>query len=446
MGLLPAESVLMKRVSAIALAALLLTGQTPRGNPPTEVSLIPANESSLSGDQGGFSLSKCGSDKVSVVGVDRDGNYLLGPDAWTPNLVSDSSLLTVMPPQPAAPNLFTIRRSPANPPKAGVTVHLIASVTPLPNTGEDPVEGSPIAMTFNSDICGVFTEFAIPSGARAGPQGIVAGPDGNLWFTEMNGNKIAMATTSGTIREFSDSISASSQPRDIIEGPDHNLWFTESAAGRIGKITTAGVIREYPIGSSEPYNIAAGSDDNIWFTQTDGKVGTITTAGKVANTYALKTAAGQARGIAPGPDGSLWVTECANNKIAVVSTDGDVTEYAVPTAASCPSGIVAGPDDNLWFTENAGDKIGRITTAGAVTEYPLPARGRGALGIVAGGDGNLWFAEYSGHAIGEITTEGVVTEFSAGLNEANEPSDVAAGPDGSIWFTDGGTGKIGRLQ
>ena len=37
-------------------------------------------------------------------------------------------------------------------------------------------------------------EFAIP-GPNGGPYGITSGPDGNLWFTEANGNKIGSITT-----------------------------------------------------------------------------------------------------------------------------------------------------------------------------------------------------------------------------------------------------------
>ena len=38
-------------------------------------------------------------------------------------------------------------------------------------------------------IAGTVTEYPIPT-ADSGPQGITAGPDGNIWFTESNTNKI----------------------------------------------------------------------------------------------------------------------------------------------------------------------------------------------------------------------------------------------------------------
>jgi streptogramin lyase len=47
------------------------------------------------------------------------------------------------------------------------------------------------------------TEFPIPT-ANSGPTSITAGPDGALWFTEINSNanKIGRITTAGVIIEF----------------------------------------------------------------------------------------------------------------------------------------------------------------------------------------------------------------------------------------------------
>lgn len=83
----------------------------------------------------------------------------------------------------------------------------------------------------------VITEFPIPT-ALSGPEGITAGPDGNLWFTEAAANKIGRITPDGSITEFPIP-TAASRPRKITAGPDGNLWFTESSGNKIGRITTA---------------------------------------------------------------------------------------------------------------------------------------------------------------------------------------------------------------
>ncbi len=90
----------------------------------------------------------------------------------------------------------------------------------------------------------VITEFPIPT-AGSGPEGIVTGPDGNLWFAEELGNKIGRREPNGTITEFPVPTAASA-PETITVGPDGNLWFTERLGNKIGRITTAGVITEFP--------------------------------------------------------------------------------------------------------------------------------------------------------------------------------------------------------
>ena len=59
----------------------------------------------------------------------------------------------------------------------------------------------------------------------------------------------------------------------VAAGPDGNIWFTQ-LAGMIGRITPAGVITEFsvPPGAiiSSPYAIVAGADGNIWFTEVEG--------------------------------------------------------------------------------------------------------------------------------------------------------------------------------
>src|SRR5438132_13511033 len=74
-----------------------------------------------------------------------------------------------------------------------------------------------------------------------GPTSIIAGRDGNLWFTERFGNKIGrIAPTSGLITEFCQVLTAGNpsgitgSPRGITVGPDGNIWFAE-VSGVIGR-------------------------------------------------------------------------------------------------------------------------------------------------------------------------------------------------------------------
>ena len=81
---------------------------------------------------------------------------------------------------------------------------------------------------------GTMTLYTLPQ-ATAWPYGITRGPDGNLWFTEVNGNRIGKITPSGMTTEYQIP-TANSMPRGITTGPDHNLWFVESAGNKIAKL------------------------------------------------------------------------------------------------------------------------------------------------------------------------------------------------------------------
>ena len=69
----------------------------------------------------------------------------------------------------------------------------------------------------------------------ADPLGITAGPDGNLWFTNLHGASIGRITPSGTISNFTDP--SISFPAWIASGPDGGLWFTSDGYNTIGRIT-----------------------------------------------------------------------------------------------------------------------------------------------------------------------------------------------------------------
>ena len=285
----------------------------------------------------------------------------------------------------------------------------------------------------------VSSGYPVPT-PSAEPNGITAGPDGALWFTESypDTSKIGRITTSGLITEYP-APTPQSDPWGITAGPDGALWFTEAVGHKIGRITTAGLINEYPIPNtvnSGPYGITAGPDGALWFTLSGShsRIGRITTGGVITE-YPTPTAHDDSEGITAGPDGALWFTEGGGNNIGRITTAGVITEYRIPTADSFPLGITAAPDGALWFTEETGNKIGRITTAGVITEYPIPTANSLPYGITTGPDGALWFTEYNANRIGRITTAGVITEYPL-LTPLSGPAGITTGPDGELWLTE----------
>ena len=309
------------------------------------------------------------------------------------------------------------------------------------------------------------TEYAAGITAGAGPTSIAAGSDGNLWFTENNGPRIAKITPAGAVTEYSANIPAGSHPNAITAGPGGDLWYTTSDYGlsgevtgsRIGRITTAGAVTEYSAGVSQNLylaGIAAGPDGNVWYVGHDfspvkmSVVGRVTPAGVVTEFTVGIDQAGTLGDVAPGPDGNLWYTNQNARKIGRITTAGLVTEFSAGTSpGNFPNEIVAGPDGNLWFTAGGGNLIGKITPAGVATEIPAGGGlGPYTNGIAAGPDGNLWFTGSNPDRVARITPGGAITDFTTGLSAAAQPLGIAAGPDGNIWFAERQGNRIGRLK
>jgi streptogramin lyase len=293
---------------------------------------------------------------------------------------------------------------------------------------------------------GAIKEFRVPTPSSS-PQGISAGPDGAVWFTEFDGNKIGRLSADGSFTEFAIP-TANSVPNGITTGPDRALWFVEDVGNKIGRVTTDGSFSEFPVPTPPPTGlsaITAGPDGALWFTEGSffvDQIGRVTTAGSFTE-FRHTVATTFPNAIVAGPDGALWFTELTGG-IGRMTTSGTFTEFSIPTPGGGPVSITAGPDGALWFAELFGNKIGRITTSGTVSEFSIPTQAVAVEGIAAGPDGALWFTENGMDRIGRVTTTGTFTEFPLPTFHG-APLSISAGPDNALWFTETGGNKVGRI-
>lgn len=111
----------------------------------------------------------------------------------------------------------------------------------------------------NPSTLAVLKIVTLPAGSDVAQ--MVAGPDGNIWYTNYTGNAIGRLTPTDVITQYTLPVSGS-MPNGITVGSDGALWFTQaiSPAGqlRIGRISTAGAINEYLVTYSGP-GFAAGA-------------------------------------------------------------------------------------------------------------------------------------------------------------------------------------------
>ena len=75
--------------------------------------------------------------------------------------------------------------------------------------------------------------------ASVGPNSITAGPDGALWFTEGDANRIGRITSAGVLTEYSAGLLVGAYALVITRGPDGAMWFTVIFRDQIGRIPTS---------------------------------------------------------------------------------------------------------------------------------------------------------------------------------------------------------------
>jgi uncharacterized protein (TIGR03437 family) len=272
-------------------------------------------------------------------------------------------------------------------------------------------------------MSGAFNDYPIPDLKYDAPQGITAGPDGALWFTE--GTGIGRITTSGSVTQYS-----VGQPvnHTIVPGPDGALWFTGGGVGGyfIGRISTTGLITTYQVQSS-PF---PGWGDNGQF------------------------------GIAKGPDNALWFL--AFRKIGRITPSGAITYYPAPNVQSGANEILLGPDGALWFQELPAPNTacsstcvwgyGRMTTDGKLSEYStIPPSGLAYFPCLdlLGPDGAFYC---SGNTTGVTEIDRVPLTAPTLRYSFQTPNSktvpvgnggAVLGPDKAIWLVD--TGGLDRI-
>ena len=268
---------------------------------------------------------------------------------------------------------------------------------------------------------------------------ITVAPDGSLWWSGQGG--FGHLDTSGAITAvaYPSAWSTSRFGESMVAGPDGNMWFTEyttastpASANHVGKLTPAGAITEYPLTHADngPSAIVVGPDGNIWFTEVgnrssgtqpfdDGAIGRVTSSGAVTE-FKLPQSGMYPAGLTKGPDNNLWFTAV----LAPVATTG-----GSPTVTT--------------------DYVGRITPAGAITLYAMPGQADEMGDIITGPDGAFWFGVGNENTttakqparIVRVTTSGQflppisLTSLGTTSVEYGLPSNFVIAGNGAVYFS-----------
>lgn len=264
---------------------------------------------------------------------------------------------------------------------------------------------------------GWLMEGGVASKVKFSAKGMVAGPDGSIYFN--SDNKIWRIKSDGLLQKVAGNGGAyydgdsklavnaaiSYFSGKMALGPDGSLYFGDRFNHRVRRISPEGII--YTIaGDGSPYSTG------------DGGLATVARVNSPT-------------GVALGRDGSVFVVDNWSS-IRRIGTDGIITtvigvngRYGYTpdgvlakdaTINSSVEGIAVGPDGNLYFAD--GGRIRRINSDGT-------------LHTVAGAGGYVWNNPGDG---GAAEKANLGTVYS-----------IAFGPDGSLYLSDSSLKTIRRI-
>jgi virginiamycin B lyase len=153
------------------------------------------------------------------------------------------------------------------------------------------------------------------------PFGVAVSPDGAVWASLQNANKLLRISPDGNKSAF-DLPTRGSGLGDVAVGADGAVWFVEVAANKIGRFV-AGRFEEFPVPTRS--------------------------AGLTA--------------LAVAPDGAAWFTELRGHRLGRVHA-GSITEFALPRSDARPFGISVDGENNVWYADLSG-WLGRLDAARA---------------------------------------------------------------------------------
>jgi len=296
-------------------------------------------------------------------------------------------------------------------------------------------------------VVGRGSAFHLAPGMHA--SALTLGPDGNMWFGGSrygNGGAVDVVgrvTPGGDVVEFTLPPGNESELgiSSIVAGSDGNLYFTEPNANAIGRASTGGKIESFPLpnAGSMPRAIAVAPDGTLWITEegTD-RVGRIDFAASELEETQLSPGA-RPTGIAARADGTIWVAEPGLGRIGRRTPEGSFGSLKVAFPGSLPNAVVPGPEGNVWFTDEGGPWLNRVTSSSLTrAEYDhltLPF-GRRTRWLAFGPHGDFWFT--SGNRIGSIASSEFLGDPACLPGGCDLPVEaIAAGPEGKLWYASG---------
>ena len=238
-----------------------------------------------------------------------------------------------------------------------------------------------------------FKEWDLPSGAH--PHGLLVDKTGRVWYTG-NGNGTIGELDPATGKVTEHKAPSGGDPHTlVIDDAQKTLWFSVQGGNRIGRLDMAGgKISEYKV-SGNPYGIAIDRQGYVWFCEIGGgKIGRLDPANGTISEIDFGHGSAPRR-MAIAPDGTLWVTLYGNGKLAQVDAAARkvMKEYVLPAGSDGgPYAVTVDGAGIVWVNEIKQDSVVRFNPAsGEMKVVKLPSKNVGIRKMIVDAQGKLWY-------------------------------------------------------
>ena len=275
-------------------------------------------------------------------------------------------------------------------------------------------------------------------GPLHGSNGILFGPDGNLYIASVVSSAIlAIDPESGAIVSRWDADDGVNGPDDLAFGPDGSVYWTDIAVGEVGKRTPAGVtsIVGAPGPGANPITLSDDGrlfvsqcflDDHLFEIDPDG----------VDEPRLINDELGPGCGLNGmdwGPDGKLYGPRWFRGEVARVDVDSGAVE-TVATGFRIPAAVKFDSEGRLHVLDTQAGEVVRLDLASGTREV-VGRPGTGVDNLALDRDDRVFVSSFMDGSIVEVT--GPDTNRQVLPSHVNSPGGIAYTPEGRLFLADG---------
>lgn len=310
------------------------------------------------------------------------------------------------------------------------------------------------------------------------PQGVAVDPQGNVYFTDFDSQRVRKISASGTITTFAGYASATITtgstpvgdggpatsaplyyPVGLALDKQGNLYIAEYEEQRVRKVSPNGIITTF-----------AGS----------GQVGIAGFSGDGGPATAARLSYPSA--VAVDGQGNVYIADEGNHRVRKVSAGGTITTIAgtgvagfsgdggPATSASLyyPQGVAVDGQGNVYIADTSNYRVRKVSPGGTISTFagggsslgdggPATAAQLNApKGVAVDGQGNVYIADTNDNRVREVSPGGTISTFAGGGSslgdggpataaELGQPSALAVDGQGNVYITDTDNHRVRKV-